>query len=242
VVSLSTPLNIQGKSFYPQDTELNVLRKNKMNITTSKNLGGIGALLMFIGVIPYISTLGIIEIIGLILVMIALHNIASHYMDRGIFNNAIWALVIGLVGGVVAIVTVVATVLPNLTNFLHTVYPSWNGDWTALSGLTPDTSAITIETMIPFIVGFLAAFVILWIVSIIAAFFVRRSLKTLTAKSGVGLFGTAGLLMLIGAFLAIIAIGIFLFWIALLLLAVAFFSLRTETQQPETPIVMPTQV
>ena len=34
-----------------------------MTIESSKNLGGVGALLMFIGIIPYISYFGIIEII-----------------------------------------------------------------------------------------------------------------------------------------------------------------------------------
>src|SRR4030042_5395857 len=110
-----------------------------MDIATSKNLGGVGALLMFIGVIPYISTFGFIEIIGLILVMIALHSLASHYMERGIFNNALYALIIGLVGGVISIAAVIATVLQTLTEFLHAIFPDWNGDWTELSGLPPDT-------------------------------------------------------------------------------------------------------
>lgn len=213
-----------------------------MDIATSKNLGGVGALLMFIGVIPYINTFGFIEIIGLILVMIALHSLASHYMERGIFNNALYALITGLVGGVISIASVIATVLPTLTEFLYAIFPDWNGDWTALSGLTPYTSNLSIETIMPFLLGIFVVFIILWVVSIFVAFFVRRSLRTLSAKSGVGLFGTAGLLMLIGAFLAIIFIGAFLVWISLLLIAVAFFSLRTEREQPAVPTVMPTQV
>ena len=56
---------------------LSIIRRQKleeksMNLETSKLLGGIGALLMFIGVIPFVSHYGIIEIIGVILVLAAL--------------------------------------------------------------------------------------------------------------------------------------------------------------------------
>jgi len=218
------------------------LRSYQVNIETSKNLGGVGALLMFIGIIPYISYFGIIEILGLVLVMVALHSLASHYIERGIFNNALYALIIGIVGGVVSIAAVVVTVLTSLTDFLYTIFPGWNGDWTALSGLTPDTSNLTLANIMPFIIGFLAVFIILWVFSIIAAFFARRSLGTLSAKSGVGLFGTTGLLMLIGAILTIIVIGVFLVWISMLLLAVAFFSVRIQREPSAVPTVTPAQV
>ena len=48
------------------------LEEKSMNLETSKLLAGIGALLMFIGVIPFVSHYGIIEIIGVILVLAAL--------------------------------------------------------------------------------------------------------------------------------------------------------------------------
>jgi uncharacterized membrane protein len=50
-----------------------------MTFESSKTLGGIGALLMFIGVFPYISYFGIIELIGAILVLVALHGFARIY-------------------------------------------------------------------------------------------------------------------------------------------------------------------
>jgi uncharacterized membrane protein len=60
-----------------------------MQIETSKTLGGVGAILMFLGVIPFISYYGIIELVGLILVMVSLYNLASYYTEKGIFNNAL---------------------------------------------------------------------------------------------------------------------------------------------------------
>jgi len=212
-----------------------------MSIETNRILGGVGALLMFIGIIPYINYFGVIEIIGLILVMVALYNLASHYREGGIFNNALYGLIIGIVGGVISIAVVIITVLNSLTDFLYTLFPDWNGDWTALSGLTPNPSNLSLDSILPFLAGIFAMFIILWVFSIIAAFFIRRSLGTLSLKSGVGLFSTAGLLILIGAVLIVLfGIGLILIWISALLLAIAFFQIRPQQAQPTTSAAAPT--
>ena len=204
-----------------------------MSIENSKILGGVGALLMFIGILPRANFFGVLELVGLILVMAALYNLASHYGDRGIFNNALYGLMAGIAGGVVSVAVLLFTVLNSLRDFLYTVFPDWNGDWTALSGLTPDTSNISLGDVVPFFLGLLVVFVVLWVFTIVAMFFIRRSLVTLSAKSGVGLFSTAGLLMLIGAVLIIlVGLGLILVWISLLLLAIAFFQIRSQHAQP----------
>jgi len=212
-----------------------------MSIETSKILGGVGALLMFIGIIPYISYFGVIELVGLILVMVALYNLASHYRESGIFNNALYGLIIGIVGGVISVAAVIFAVLTSLTDFLYTIFPDWNGDWTALSGLTPNTSNLSLDNIMPFLAGIFAVLIILWVSSIIAAFFIRRSLGTLSAKSGVGLFSTAGLLLLIGTVLIVLfGLGLILIWISVLLLAIAFFQIRPQQAQPTTSAAAPT--
>jgi uncharacterized membrane protein len=203
-----------------------------LSIETSRILGLIGALLMFIGIIPYINFFGIIEVVGLILVMIALYNLGSHYKDGTIFNNALYGLITGIVGAVISVAVVVVTVLTSLTDFLQTIFPDWNGDWAALSGLTPDPTNISLDSITPFIVGIFTVLLILWVFSIIAAFFVRRSFGALSEKSGIGLFSTAGLLILIGAVLIVIfGIGLILIWISVLLLAIAFYQLKPQQTQ-----------
>jgi uncharacterized membrane protein len=212
-----------------------------MSIETSRILGGIGALLMFIGIFPYINYFGAVELIGLILLMVALNDLAGNYTERGIFNNALYGLIIGIVGGVISIAAIIITVLTSLKDFLYTLFPDWNGDWTALSGLTPDPTNFSLESLVPFLAGVVAVFVIFWVFSIIAAFFVRRSLGTLSAKSDVGLFSIAGLLLLIGAVLIIaFGIGLILMWISVLLLAIAFFQIKSQQTQPTTPATEPT--
>ena len=212
-----------------------------MSIETSKILGGVGALLMFIGIMPYINYFGAIELVGLILVMVALYNLASYYREGGIFNSALYGLIMGIVGGVISIAALVITVLTSLTDFLHTIFPDWNGDWRALSGLTPNLSNLSLDNIMPFVTGIIVVFIILWVFAIIAAFFIRRSLVTLSAKSGVGLFSTAGLLLLIGAVLIILfGVGLILIWISTLLLAIAFFRIRPQQTQPTTSAAAPT--
>ena len=202
-----------------------------MNLKTSKTLGGIGAILMVISVLPYISQFGIIGFIGAILVLVALYGFARAYKESGIFNNALYGILAGIVGVVLAVVIGIAVVLPNITDFLLKLFPSWNGDWqtlSSLSGMIPNTSNIGFADIIPFITAAILVIVTLWVFGIIATFFVRRSLVQLSARTNVGLFSTAGTLLLIGALLIFLfGLGLLLMWIGVLLLAIAFFRIRS---------------
>ena len=217
-----------------------------MTLESSKNLGGVGAILMFISVFPYISTytFGIVGLIGAILVLIALHGFASYYKEQGIFNNAVYGIIAGIVGVVVAVAIGFLIILPNIKDFLLKIYPSWNGNWSSLSSLssmTPVTTNINFSDVAPFIAAVIVVILILWIFAIISAFFVRRSLKQLSTKTNTGLFSTAGLLLLIGAVLIIIfGLGAILMWIATLILAIAFFTIKPrEAQQPQMVTASP---
>ncbi len=208
-----------------------------MALGTSKNLGGVGAILIVIGTlglsVPYA---GLLALIGLILMLIGLKGLADYYREGGIFNNALYALILAIVGGVVAVGVLVATALAALADIgieLSNV-TDWASFGTELANrLTNLTDFSVIFTLIG---ALIASFVILFVFAIIAAFFFRRSLTTLSSKAGVGLFGTAGLLMLIGAVLTIIVIGFLLMWISMILVAVAFFQIKAQP----TPSAPPT--
>jgi len=233
------------KAFILKKTREN--RGKKMTIESSKNLGGIGAILLLIGTLPILGTytFGILGIIGLILILFALYGLANIYKEKGIFTNSIYGLIAGIVGVVVAVVIVVVAVLNNLKTLLQDLYPSWNGSWSTLSsiqGKTPDTSAISSSTIFSLISGAIIAFVVLWIFIIIWAFFARKSLTSLSTKSSVGLFSTASLILLIGAFLTIVLIGVILMWVAILLLAIAFFQIKPQPEQPMATMAQPPQM
>ena len=214
-----------------------------MNFESSKTLGGIGALLAFIAfILSFVFSYGglVIGLVGFILVLVGLRGLGDYYRERNIFTNAMYGFVALVIGIITAVGVSVATILMNLDNlksFLLQIYPGWNGDWASLPNITPDPNAFSsgnfdFSIIIAFLIGILAVIVVIWIFAIIATFFIRRSLNKVSEKSTIGLFGTAGLLMLIGAVLTIVLIGVFLVWIGVLLLGIAFFQLR-----PSEPVV-----
>ena len=225
-----------------------------MTIETSKNLGGIGAILLFVAAILsfiYPTATFIVGIIGVILVLVALHGLGSIYGDGSIFKNALYGFIIVIVGIVVTVVAAIAAVLANVSNlkaFIQMIYPSWDGDLSSLpslSGVTPNTSNLNPTDVLSLLGGIIATVlvigIIIWVVAIVASFLVRRSLKQVSLKSSIGLFGTAGLLLLIGAVLIIaFGFGLILMWIAALLLAIAFFQLKpgepVASPPPPTPV------
>ena len=199
-----------------------------MDLQTSKNLGGVGALLLFIG--PLLSfghfLAGLIPLIGFILVLIALKSFADHYNDAGIFNNALYGFITTIVGIVLALGAFVATALTVVSDLGIT-------DWTNAAEWTEIISAETaFDSLLTLLGGIIIAFVILFAFAILTALLYRKSLGILASKSGVGLFGTAGLLLLIGAVLTIIVIGFLLIWISFLLIAIAFFQMKTTAVEP----------
>ena len=209
-----------------------------MNFETSKNLGGVGAILIFIGVLPFFAYSGIISLIGMILVLIALKGLADYYTEAGIFNNALYAVITAIVGGVAT----VAVAIVALVGFFNELglnignIADWSTDFSAINWTNVGFNIIG-----NFIASILLALVVLFVFVIITAIFLRKSLGLLSTKTGVGLFGTTGLLILIGAVLTIIAIGLILIWIAMLILAIAFFSMKPQQAQPPVATATSTQ-
>lgn len=218
-------------------------RGKTLNLESSKNLGGIGAILVLIGTLVSSYTFGILTLIGVILVFVALNGLANYYKDKAIFTNAIYSLVAGIVGVVAAAAAALYIIFDTslVTKLIKDIYPTWNGSWSTISslrGMTASTSNIPMGDVTSALGAIFLVVVILWVFAIVAAFFARRSLKTLSAKASVGLFSTGALLLLIGAFLTIIFIGAILMWIAVLLIAIAFFQIKPQPEQP-APIMAP---
>lgn len=214
-----------------------------MNFETSKTLGGIGAILVFISVFLSFGQFfagPTVTFIGLILVLISLNSLANFYNSRAIFSNAIYGFIAVIIGVVSAVVVAFVVLLTSLEDFIYAVYPNWNGDWSSLQGITPDASNMDPSAIIPFLIGILLIFVVVWIFAIIAAFFIRRSLRELSIKSATGLFSTTGLLLLIGAVLIIaFGLGLILVWISALILAIAFFTLKPPPPETQTATAYP---
>ncbi len=206
-----------------------------MTFESSKNMGGIGAILLVVGtLVPFFAGIygWIIDLIGVILLFIGLKGFSDYYKDSRIFNNALYSLVITIIGGVITAVLVVVAAL-NLLKALGI-------DLSNLSNAQQIMTNVTWDTVAPYVAQILLSFVLFVVFIVVSAFFLRRSLNGLSQKTTVHLFATAGLLFLIGAFLTIIIIGLALIWIAMLLLAIAFFQIPSQPPQ-QTPAPPPTQ-
>jgi uncharacterized membrane protein len=168
--------------------------------------------------------------------MIALKGFADYYNEGGIFNNALYGVVAAIVGGVVAVVLI----LTSLVGFLGALGISVQS-WTSWTTTVPNINYqnINLNVIMPYVLVILASLLVLFIGVVIMAIFVRKSLGLMSSKTGKGLFGTTGLIMLIGAVLTIIGIGVLLIWIALIPLAAAFFSIQPQQTQPVAPASNP---
>lgn len=209
-----------------------------MELESAKNIGGIGAILLVIGFLATFANTfgGLLSLVGIILVLIGLKGMADNYKEAGIINNALYSVVTAIVGGVVAIGVLVASILVFLSNapdWLKT--PLQAGDWQGLrNAVQQHVSMNDFSSLWSLIGSVIIAFVVLFIFIVITTFFFRRSLGLLSKKSNVGLFGTTGLLFLIGGLLTIVLVGFVLIWISWILLAVAFFQVKA-LPQPQAP-------
>ena len=207
-----------------------------MTIESNRTLGGIGAILLLIFPFAGIYT-SILGLVGLILVLIALNGLANEYVERRIFNNAIYGIIITIVGAIVAVALIVTAAF-GILSVLGIQVSSWT-DWSALQNINVQNFT-NWSAIAPYIAAIVGALAILFACAVVGTFLLRRSLNVLSEKSGVHLFATTGLLMLIGAVLTIIAVGFILLWVSLILLAVAFFETKTQpklaqTTQPPRP-------
>ncbi|MGA2310410.1 MAG: DUF996 domain-containing protein [Candidatus Bathyarchaeia archaeon] len=190
-------------------------------LKTGKTLGGIGAILLAVGSFGEIALTysiclgaseltfpsaisGVLGLVGIILVLIGMKNLAEHYRDDGIYRNALYGFIFGIIG-VVAVASVVITLLFG-----------WFFEVGSFSGIL---GAIILTLLVVFIFY------------VLEAVYCRRALDSLADKSGEKMFDTAGLLLLIGAALTIILVGLIIVFSAWILVAVAFFSIR----EPATP-------
>jgi uncharacterized membrane protein len=166
---------------------------------SSKNLASIGAILLFLSFIP------VVGIIGLILVFIGMKGMADYYKEPGIYQNALW----GLIFGIIAMVALTAgSVL------------------TAIGAVALGLGSIVV------IFGVL---VVVFIFYVIAAKYLKQAFELLAQRSGEHSFETAGRLLWIGAILTIIFVGLILIFVAWIFATIGFFSMKGSAQPPSQP-------
>lgn len=162
----------------------------------------------------------ILGVAGFVMTLVAINYISQSVGDRRIYSNMMVSVVLAIGAIAVGTVTVIGTVFRvlGMGNFVgpnFVVAPNIGvGDWLALAGAV------------------MVGLVVVWGLLIASAVFLRRSFNAISSKLNIKMFGTAGLLYLIGAATAIIGIGFLLLVVAEILLVVAFFSIHEKAPPP----------
>jgi uncharacterized membrane protein len=198
-----------------------------MTFESSKYFSAVGALLIVIGAVVgfVISFSGILSLVGIILVLIGVKGLANFYKEQGIFNNTLYSVITIVVGCVVSVGVIAASAVAALAdlgvNWAN--LEDWANIGTDVANVVADFDLSVIGALLG---ALLIGLVILWVAFIVSMYFLRKSMNQLSEKSGVGMFGTAGLLVLIGA--VIPGVGLLLIWIGFILATAAFFQMREE--------------
>jgi uncharacterized membrane protein len=179
-----------------------------MSLESNKTLGGVGALLIAIGALVPGLTL-----VGVILVFIALKGLADSYGDHSIFQNALYGIIFLVIGALAGAVVIMGSL--------------FGIGWTVG---TPDIMGGA--DIWAFVGTIIIGLIVIFVFYLLSAMFFKKTFDTLSVKTGERMFGTAGMLMLVGAVLTIIVVGLILILIAWLLVAIAFFSMKTTASTP----------
>jgi uncharacterized membrane protein len=187
-----------------------------VSVESNRTLGGVGALMILIGsifslfslvqyVFPSVSPvvtvfgglLAILSFVGLIIFMIAMNGLANNYKDRGIFDNALYGLIVIIVGAVVAGATAVLLVFSSIASM----------------GIQLMNPSLDMESLLPTIFGFiLPVILVIAVFGLAQAWLFFRAFSKLAVKSQVSLFRTAGLLFIAG-----VAVSVTFFFISAVL-------------------------
>jgi uncharacterized membrane protein len=162
--------------------------------------------------IVIVAVLSAFSFAGIILFLVSMNHLSRYYNAPAIFKNVLYGFILSIITGIVFIIVQFV--------YLSTLVASLPYESTA--GFNAALFAQLIFT-------FIAIFAVSFVISIITAVLYWRALTALAEKSGVESFKTAGLLYLIGAVLTIVVVGGVLIWIAWILLAMAFNSLKTTS-------------
>jgi uncharacterized membrane protein len=237
-----------------------------MAVGSNRMLGGIGALLLVVSAVspllvlpqlfdsyptssavsPFSSVLGLAGLAGIVLFMVAMKGFAGDYKDAGIFNNALYGVLSGIVVAAVAGGLLVAVIFMNLGSVISTFNP------------VPAPTDL-LQSILGYVMPVMPVFAV---AGLVQALFTMRAFNMLAVKSNARLFRTAGLALLAGSVLALIlaCVGVLLFfaasisatavlviplagtmvsYLAWIVAAKAFFSIKAPTNQtlPASPAV-----
>lgn len=180
----------------------------------AKILGGIGAILLLLSFIPFVS------IVGIVLMFIAIKYISDDTKDKDIFKNYLYSFIFNIIA-IIAFIAMILFVFIGLGISFSNINPQQFTDITSFQSYITENIAPAIGGIIGCGISILIAYILL----IIGALFLRKSYDGIAERTKVDLFKTTGLVNLIGAVTTIFLIGFIILFIARILEIASFFSL-----------------
>jgi uncharacterized membrane protein len=193
--------------------------KNKMGTSFeySKTLCGEGSILLILGLVPYVGW--VLGIIGVILLLRGVKELANYYQDNEIYQNALTGVkfyVVALVAAAVAIGGIVIGI-GTATGF------KFDSSFTLTAGFGIGLAA------------FFGGLIIAFIFYVLAAMHLKQTFNTLAQKTGEHSFATAASLLWWGSILTIIGVGFILIFLAWIFAVVGFFAMKSPQRQSDAP-------
>jgi uncharacterized membrane protein len=194
---------------------------SSVSMSNAKVLGGIGALLALLASVPNVGWL--FGLAGFVMILLAIRTISRVVNDRGICTNMRNAVILGIgaiaVGGVTAAGAIYGVLgMGSFTGTRFVFLPN-----------------ITVQDWFGLAMVVASGLIAMWVILVASAVMVRRSFSAMASRLNINTFKTAGLLYLIGAATAIIGVGLILLFIAEIVLAISFFSIKEDGQQQAVP-------
>jgi uncharacterized membrane protein len=187
------------------------------SLSQVKTYGVIGAILALLLPVPSVGW--ILALAGFVLTLVSVKYVSDIFNDHYITNNMMTSVVAAVVGVAIGVFIILGSLLRfmelnklTFTNFGPNFNPATLpiGDWVGL------------------IASAIGGILVIWGSLIFSGFFFRRSINRVGSDLDVGLFKTAGLLFLVGAATTIVLVGFLIIPVSLILLAVAFFSIKEK--------------
>lgn len=192
--------------------------------SNTKMMLAVGSLLILLTVVPGVRWTGIV---GIVLFLMGMYQLSQEKSDATLFNEALWAFLIPIIGGVV--LSVIGGVLG--IAWMGTVWGTLGmgmGRGMGPRGIDTLFSLLSTGSGIVFVLLVILFLLAGWALAVVYGVRMQKVSLFLESHAGNASFKTAGVLFFWGGWLAIIGVGILLAWIGWLLYTIAFFSLPGE--------------
>ncbi len=186
-----------------------------VNFQYSKTLAGEGSILLLLGLVPTVGW--VLGIVGIVLLLKAMKELSYYYQDESIYRNTLT----GLKYYIVALIAAAVAIGIGVVSF---------SSMGLFSGAPPSLAFGFVGGVVAILAGLVIAFVFY----LLAATHLRKVFEAMAQKTGESSFATAGTLLLVGAALTIIGVGLILILIAWIFATIGFFSMKPKDYQPQT--------